>query len=142
MAKEIKKNILMSWSKGGAEILVKVEETLDQIGEQAIESVQIIGATSEAISFGDVTGDAHLAFKNLTPAFSTLTLAQKSLYTDKADYDAKNTAYVGTTNPVTSVNAEHKLTPGGSAGPFISALAWYGIKATNDVNLLVFAIEV
>src|SRR5439155_8647388 len=111
------------------------------IGEQAIEAVQIIGATSEAISFGDVTGDAHLAFKNLTPAYSTLTVAQKALYTDKADYDTKNTVYVGTTDPVTSANAEHQLTPGGGAGPFISAQAWFGINNTNDVNLLVAAIE-
>ena len=75
MAKEIKKNTLLSWSKGGAEILVKVEEVLDQVGQQAIESVQIIGATSEAISFGDVTGEAHVVFKNLTPKWSTLTIA-------------------------------------------------------------------
>ena len=142
MAKEIKKNTLLSWSKAGAEIIAKVEEILDQVGEQAIESVQIIGAASEAISFGDVTGDAHLAFKNLATPYGKLTVAQKALYTSQVDYDAKNTVYVGTSNPVTAANAEHKLTPGGGAGPFISALAWYGIRDTNDVNLLVVAIEV
>lgn len=142
MANEIKKTTKLSWSKGGAQIIVDNTETIDQAGEQAIENVQIIGATSETILFGDVTGSAHLVFKNLAPKWSTLTTIEQGGYSGESDYNTKNTVYIGTTSPVTSGNAQHKITPGGGAGPFISALTWYGIRDTNDVNLLVVAVEV
>jgi hypothetical protein len=117
-------------------------ETVDQTGENVLESVQIIGTTSEAILMGDVTGTAHLLFKNMTPLWSSLTAEVKATYTDEADYKTKNSVYVGTTSPVTSGNAVQALYPGSGMFMTTTVLAWYGIRDTNDVNLLVVAIEV
>jgi hypothetical protein len=143
MANEIKKTNKISWSKGGAEILLLVDETIDQTGEQATEAVQIIGGTSEVIDFVDVAAPAHVAFKNLNKKWSALTTLQKADYTDEADYNTKNTVYVGTANPTTAINATYSITPGGGNGPFIAlSIAFYACKATDNVNLLVVGIEV
>jgi hypothetical protein len=142
MANEIKKTSRTSWSKNGAEIIIATDETLDQTGEQAIESVQVIQSTSEALVFGDVSAPAHVAFKNLNKKWSQLTTGEKASYTDQADYETKNTVYVGTTNPTTSGDAQYKFIPGAGTSFVGVALAWYACKATDNVNLLVFAAEV
>jgi hypothetical protein len=142
MSKEIKKTTKLSWSKGGAEIVVNVDETLDQTGEQAIENVQVIQGVSEALTFGDVSAPAHVAFKNLNPKWSTLTTEEKAGYASEADYNTKNTVYIGTANPTNSGNAMHKLTPGGGAQFLAISVTWFACKDTDNVNLLVAAIEV
>src|SRR5205814_6208227 len=96
MANEIKKSTKLSWAKGGAEIIVNTDETLNQAGAQAIENVQIIGGTSEAITFGDVTAPAHIAFKNLNKKWSQLTAAEKvSAGGVQATYEAAYRVFVG-----------------------------------------------
>jgi len=143
MANEIRKNLTLSWSKGGAQIIVNATETLDQVGEQAFESVQIIGGTSEAIAFGDVTAPAHVIFKNLNKKWSELTSAEKVTAGGvQATYENASRVYVGTTNPTTSADAVYTLYPGAGI-PFYqeTTLAWYACKDTNSVNLLVAAIE-
>ena len=143
MANEIKKITKLSWTKGGASIIVNVDETIDQTGNNAIENVQIIGGTSEALVVGDVSAPAHMAFKNLNAKWSTLTTLQKAGYSSEADYNTKNTVFIGTTNPTNAGNAIHKLTPGGSAGPFIAlSVTWFACKDTDNVDLLLAAIEV
>lgn len=143
MASEIKKSITTSWSKGGAQIIVNTSETLDQTGEQAFESVQIIGSTSEAISFGDVTAPAHIVFKNLNKKWSELTSAERVTAGGvEATYNSASRVYVGTTNPTTSADAIYTLYPGSGVTFFQTiTLAWYACKDTNSVNLLVAAIE-
>lgn len=141
MANEITKTTRLTWSKSGAEIIGSVSETIDQDGENAIENVQTIGTSSEAIVIGDVTGSAHLMFKNLLPAYSSLTTEEKAGYSSQADYNTKNSVYLGTTSPVTSGNATVKLKPQGGTSLLTDRLAWYGIRDTNDVQLLVIAVE-
>src|SRR5881394_2107316 len=128
MANEIKKSTKLSWAKGGA---------------QAIENVQIIGGTSEAITFGDVTAPAHIAFKNLNKKWSQLTAAEKvSAGGVQATYEAANRVFVGTTNPTTSADAVYKIYPGSGVNLYQAiTLAWYACKATDNVDLLVAAIE-
>lgn len=142
MANEIKKTTKLSWSKGGASILASVDETIDQTGNNAIQNVQIIQGTSEALNFGDVTAPAHVMFKNLNAKWSTLTTEEKADYTDEADYNTKNTVFIGTVNPTTSADATHKLAPGGGAGFLALTIAWFACKATDNVDLLLLAIEV
>lgn len=143
MANEIRKQTKLSWSKGGAQIIAETSEVLDQTGEQAIENVQIIGGTSEAIVFGDVTAPAHIMFKNLNKKWSELTAAEKTAAGGvQATYEAANRVYVGTTNPTTSANATYTILPGSGVPSFQTvALAWYACKDTDNVNLLVCAIE-
>lgn len=141
MANEISLSVRLTWSKSGAEIIGSVADTYDQDGDNAIENVQNIGSASEAIDIGDVTGSAYLMFKNLAPSWSSLTSDQQADYTDKADYETKNSVYIGTTNPTTSGNATLTLKPQRGTYFTTDKLAWYGIRDTNDVNLLVVAIE-
>lgn len=142
MANEIVRQTKLSWSKGGAQIIATVAETLDQTGAQAIENVQIIGGTSEAITFGDVTAPAHIMFKNINKTYSQLTTGEKAGYTNQADYESKNRVFVGTTNPTTSADAIYTIYPGsGVTFQQSITLAWYACKATDNVDLLVVAIE-
>lgn len=142
MANEISIRTRLNFQRGGFDMTAQVSETLDQTGDNAIENVQIIGATSEALSLGDVTGTAHLMFKNLNPAWSSLTVQQKAAYTDQADYETKQSVYIGTENPTTKLNALMSIIPQGGFYMLTSTLAWYAIRDTNNVNLLVVAIEV
>jgi Holliday junction resolvasome RuvABC endonuclease subunit len=148
MANEIKRTTTLNWTKRGASIAISVNETIDQTGNNAIENVQIIGATSEAITLGDVSGEIHLAFKNLNEPWSELTQAEKDAVAGsttaekKAAYELANTVHVGTSNPVTSGNAEFAFVPGSGTSFKTSITAWFGIRQTNDVDLLVVAIEV
>ncbi len=142
MANEIKKTTKLSWSKGGASILANVDETINQVGNNALENVQIIESTSEAIVVADVTAPAHLMFKNLNPKWSTLTTEEKAAYASQDDYETKNTVFIGTANPTTSINAMHRLRPGAGCSNEVLTVAWFACKATDNVDLLVVAIEV
>jgi hypothetical protein len=148
MANEIKRTTTLNWSKRGASIAISVNETIDQTGNNAFESVQIIGATSEALVIGDVTGEAHIAFKNLNEPWSEMTTAEKAAIAGSTDairratYELANTVHVGTTSPVTSSNAEFSFVPGSGASFKSIIAAWYAIRQTEDVDLLVAAVEV
>jgi hypothetical protein len=142
MASEIRKTTKLTWSKGGAQIILDVTETTDQTGDAAIGNVQSIGAASEAISLVDVTLPGNVGFKNLNREWSALSTAEKTAAVSKAAYDIENTVHVGATSPVTALNAQFSFVPGaGSAFPTVIT-AWYGIRgAGTNVNLYVVAIE-
>jgi hypothetical protein len=141
MANEIKRKVSITWSKGGQSIVMDVDETLNQTGEQAHGSVQIIQGTSEALNFGDVSAPAYVGFRNLNKKWSQLTDDEKVAYSGQTDYETKNTVFVGEEDPTTSVNATHKLKPGAGAQFMALSLAWFACKATDNVNLFVCAIE-
>lgn len=142
MANEIAISTRLSWSRGGAQIIASVTGREDQIGTQGIENVQTIGGSSEPIDLGDVTDPGHLFFKNENSAWADLTTEEKAGYTDKADYDEKNSVYLGNTNPATDSNATITLKPQQGTALIRPPAAWYGIKDTDDVSLLVVAIQV
>jgi hypothetical protein len=123
MANEISITKRIAWSKGGAQIIFTgTDSGIDQVGEQAIENVQIIGATSEAILFGDVTTPGWMGFKNLNA-------------TDGA------TIHISTANPAVVGSSTIALLPGRSVILESPATAWYAISSTGSSNLLVCAIE-
>ncbi len=122
MANEITVSTTLRWSKGGAALSGTASLSVDQVGDQAIESVQIIGASSEAVSFGDVTTVGYVLFKNLNALLGA-------------------TIHVGTTSPVTSGNAQMSLAPGHANYLATTQAAWYAISSTGSSNLLVIAVE-
>jgi len=136
MAGEIKRNITLTWSKGGAEIIGKVTEVIDQVGLPAIMNIQIIGNASETLDFGDVTDAGNLLFKNLTPAAPSTFSAD-----EKAAYIAANTIHVGNVDPVTADNASHSLPPQGGASHPTNVPAWYAKAVTAGLALEVIAIQ-
>lgn len=141
MANEIKITTSLSWAKGGAQISVSGSTTVSQTGSTAIENVQIIQSTSEAIVFGDVTDPAYLVFKNLNALWATLSTTQQAAYAGESDYNTKNTVFVGTINPTIAATAVDSLPPGHFIIHVTTLSAWYACKATDNVNLLVIAIQ-
>lgn len=141
MADEISRTIALNWSKGGASLNLAVSYKTNQTGSTAIENVQVIGGTSEAILFGDVTDPGVLGFKNLITPWSGLTAAQKVTETSQAIYEAANIVHVGTATPCTSSNATFSFVPGAGHTFDTVQTAWYAIRGTNNVNLLVMAIQ-
>jgi hypothetical protein len=113
----------ISWSSEGSQIIFSGVTSDTQSGEQAFQSVQIIGATSEAVTFGDVTSPGWLGFKNLNA-------------------DGGSNIGISTTNPAVIATAETVLRPGDSV-VFKSpgASNWYAISSSGNSNLLVCAIE-
>jgi hypothetical protein len=87
-----------------------------------MQSVQIIGATSEAVSFGDVTTPGWIGFKNMNASGG-------------AD------VHISTANPAVVDSSEIKLAPGRSVVLEQPATAWYAISSSGNSNLLVCAIE-
>jgi hypothetical protein len=122
MANEIAITTRLSWSKGGAQIIASAQSTVDQAGENAIENVQIIGTSSEAVEFGDVTTVGHVMFKNQNATGGA-------------------SVYIGTTSPVTAENAEITLAPGRSVYLATSQASWYALSSEGSSYLLVVAIE-
>lgn len=145
MANEISRTTRLSWTRNGAQIICAVTETADQTGEQAIQNVQIIGATSETLTFGDVTSPGYVMFKNATPTWSSMTAAERTAtgYANEAAQIAAQTVYVSKTNPATTVaaNMEAKLKPGQGVSLSTNITTWYAIATTDPTNLLVTAIE-
>lgn len=111
-----------AWAKDGAQIIFSATSSDDQSGEQAIENVQIIGATSEAITFGDVTTPGWVGFKNLN-------------VTGGADI------HVGNTDPATITDKVTTLRPGDGIVIKTSRIDWYAISSSGNSNLLVAAVE-
>jgi hypothetical protein len=126
----------------GGSVVGDLATTVTQVGNGAYFNIQTIGAASEAVTFGDVTGDVLLFFKNDTPLWDDLSAAEQAAEVDEATYNDAYTVYVGTTNPATSSSINtHKLKPGKGVfkdGPLENH---YAIRDTNDVQLVVLAIE-
>jgi hypothetical protein len=126
MAGRIRTNLSVSWSNENVGVSMSVAQSYDQTGTEAIGNAQIIGASSETITFGDVTTIGYLGFKNLN-----------------ADDGA--TIHLGTTSPVTAANAQVSLAPGDGVfvpiGSAAAGNAWYGISSTGSSSLFVLAIE-
>lgn len=143
MANEISRTTRLSWTRNGAQIISNVTETADQEGEQAIQNVQIIGGTSEAVNLGDVTTPKYIMFKNANQSFADAGGADDSGYATKALYDAAHRVYIGTTDPVTTVAgvAEFVLIPQQGVSIVTDQSAWFAIRGSISVNLLVTAIE-
>jgi hypothetical protein len=112
------------WSSGGAQIIFSgASGNITQVGEQAIQSIQIVGASSEAVSFGDVTTPGWIGFKNMNAT-------------------GGSNIGISTTNPAVIATAETVLAPGRSV--IIEApgsTSWYAISSSGNSNLLVCAIE-
>jgi hypothetical protein len=141
MANEISIDTRLSWSRGGAEIIAKVNNKEDQIGTTAIERIQIIGSTSEPIDFGDVTDPSHAFFKNENKAWKSLTAAEQLPYGTQANYEAANTVNIDTNNPATAGTASLKLKPQQGQPLVNPAAAWYALSNADNVNLLVVAVQ-
>ncbi len=122
MANEITVTTSLRWSKGGAAISGTASRTFDQVGEQAIESVQIIGASSEQVSLGDVTTVGYMLFKNMNASGGA-------------------TIHVSTLTPAVANTSNYSLTPGDAVAVIGSQVNWYAISSSGSSNLLVIAIE-
>src|SRR5947207_2191285 len=116
MANEITATLTLRWARLSAVIQASATDLFTQEGFGAIENIQDIGTVSEAVTFGDVTDPAYLFFKNM---------------------DAVNDIHVGTTNPVTALNAQINLKPLKSAYLTSAVAAWYGIADGSTSKLLV-----
>ncbi len=117
-------SINLRWVLNNTSLQGTATEVNDQIGEAAIENVQFIGTTSEAVDFGDVSDPGWLLFKNFDQVGGTL--------------------YVGTNDPVTASNATVILEPGKStyipASPGTST-QWFAVATAADTKMLVIAVQ-
>ena len=143
MANTITQTLKVVWKNDdGDSVTGSVVQTLTQSGNAVFSNVQTIGATSETITVGEVSGDCLIFFKNNNTEWSELSTASKEEYADEDDYNTKNTVYVGTTNPATSSSANtHALKPGSGAVESAVLATHYAIRDTEDVDLLVIVIE-
>lgn len=143
MANEISKSTRISWSRDGAQIVASTDERISQVGKQSFANVQIVGGTAEAIGIGDVTGACYMMLKNINPKWTELTEAEKATYLGKTDYDTKNTVYINFYDDAdpTSEGYDCKLIPGAGTCQDSYNPTFLAIKDTNDVNLMVLAVE-
>lgn len=143
MANTISINLSVSWKNDDGDIVQgKAIQAYSQIGNAVFSNVQTIGASSEAVTVGEVDGDCFIFFKNNNREWSELSVSEKAAFADKDEYDEKNTVYVGTTNPMTSSAANsHRIKPG--FGAFESGILddHFAIRDTADVDLFVAIIE-
>lgn len=112
----------VAWSKDGLDAGLTISATYVQSGSQAHADVQIVGASSEAVAFGDVTTPGIVGFKN-------------------QNADGGSIIYVGTTSPVTSLNAQFTLTAGDGVIFPTTQTAWYALSSSGNSDLAVIAIE-
>jgi hypothetical protein len=119
MANEITLNASLAHSQGGTAVNGATSKSVTQSGVKRIANVQNIGATSEAITFGDVT-PAYVYIKNL---------------------DATNFVYIGYQTPCTSGNAFLKLLPGEPFCGHVAQSVMYALADTAAVNIEVIAAE-
>jgi hypothetical protein len=119
MANEIVLGATLSHTKSGTNVQGSTSLAITQSGTKRIANTQIIGTTSEAITFGDVT-PAYVYLKNL---------------------DATNFVYVGYQTPCTSGNAFLKLLPGEPFSGHVAQSVMYALADTGNVNLEVVATE-
>lgn len=120
MANEITLNAGATCTKSGVSISASASASISQSGAQNISNVQIIGATTEAITLGDVATIGYLFVKNL---------------------DATNFVTIGLATPVTSGDASIHLLPGEFALIPTRQATWYALADTAPVNLQVVAFE-
>jgi hypothetical protein len=119
MAAKLTTNFSVTWTNGNDSIRAGVITTTTQTGDKAIQNVQAIGTSSEAIILGDVTGAKTLILKNL---------------------DLTHSIYVDTANPATT-SSPNKIDPGGYFTTHTTTDTWYAIAVTAISNLDVFAVQ-
>ncbi len=139
----ISQSLRVTWANGdGDSVTAAVTQRFTPTGNAAYANVQTIGASSEAIVVGEVSGDCLIFFKNQNPEYSELSDDDQADYTSEADYNTKNTVYVGTVNPATSSSANtHHIKPGAGALVTGTLASHYAIRDTDDVDLLVVIFE-
>jgi hypothetical protein len=91
MAQEINFHASLTVSKGGLTVGASATKSVDMAGTDFEGTIQSIGTTTEAITFGDVTTPGYLFLLNTDPT---------------------NFVQIGLTSPVSAGNAIAKLLPG------------------------------
>jgi hypothetical protein len=126
MAGRIRISNSISWTNENVTLSFSTTSSGDQAGTEAIGNNQIIGASSEALNFGDVTTLGFLALKNMNAS------------------GGANIHY-SNQNPAAAATATGTLEPGEGVIlgiPTAAASApWYAISSTGNSNLFVLAIE-
>lgn len=129
MPGKVSVTINFRWTENSSSIQGTASESVDQIGDAAIENVQFIGTASEAIVFGDVTDAGWIMFKNFDPP---------------PEGSDGETIWLGQTSGVTSTSAVLALPAGRSAYMIpqsVTSVTWWGIASAADTRLLVIAIQ-
>ncbi len=125
MANEISINTSLTWRKNGQALSGSVSETYDQVGNGAFAQVQTIGATTEPLDLGDVTGTKYLLVKNMTTKGATPVI------------------WIDTTTPVVpGATSAQKVIPSQATFQVTSNDTWYAICTSGTQDLSVVAIEV
>lgn len=115
-------NLGLTWAEtGGDTIKGTITETTTQAGTKALGNVQTIGATSEQILLGDVTGAKFLMFENRNTTAGLF-------------------IYIDTANPATTSSAI-KLGPGQGHFAATTEDAWYAISSSGSQDLGVTAVQ-
>lgn len=60
-------NIGLAWCEGTESLAGAISQTYDQTGNAAIEQIQAINSTTEAVILGEISGAKYLMFKNMAP---------------------------------------------------------------------------
>lgn len=142
MANEIKREVRLSWSKNGAQIIADVSETLDQTNSNTSAIISSMADVSKELPIGDVTGQAYLMFKNIMPAWSALSATDQSNWGSRSNYETQMSIYIGTTDPCTPEDSLFNLKPQAGTTMLTSTLSWFGIRGGEGASeLLIVAIE-
>jgi hypothetical protein len=110
----------------GNVIQVANTEVVTRTGDAFIDNLQTIGATSEAVNFGDVTDPSRIYFKNFTEPVDAAT-------------DAGLHIYVGVATPCTALNATFALKPGEAVPVTTGQATWYALSQSGSQPLAVTA---
>ena len=120
MANEITVASKMDWtSVSGEKMSATVSIKHSQVGTIAMQNVQAIGVTSEAIFLGDITDPAYILFENV----------------------GANVINISIINPAVAATSTILLNPGGASYVEGVATAYYAIATTAITNLQVTAIQ-
>lgn len=110
----------------GNVIQVSNTETITRSADAFIDNLQTIGATSEAVNFGDVTDPGRIYFKNFTVPVDAATDVGKHIY-------------IGLVSPCTSGNASYALKPGEAQPVTTGQAVWYALSQAGSQPLAVTA---
>jgi hypothetical protein len=126
MAARIRIGHSLSWSNENVSLSFSTSASGNQSGTEAIGNNQVIGATSEALQFGDVTTLGYLGLKNMNA-------------------EGGANIHYGLEDPTTAANAAGTLAPGDGVIIQVPTAAagnsWYAISSSGNSNLFVLAIE-
>ena len=124
MANEISLALTLRWAKNGFNLSASTSESYTQVGNAANGTVQTIGATTEQLDFGEITGAKFMLLKS-----NAVKTAVEIVYVDKV-------------TPVVPASAPIKI--GGTQGNFqiTTEDVWYAITNSGTVDLSVLVVEV